>query len=185
MEQFNQDKLLHDFVSGKEKAFNVVFYDYYEPLYHRCLFIIREEVAAGDIARDALVKVWQNRDKVQNYPHLVALLFTNALNLSLNYVRNERTRIETFYDVPPEGWTSDLVSNPITYNNVLQTIHDEIAGMNSEDQLIAELLIFQQLKSKEIAELLNKNKNTMQNKTAYIFKRLKVALIGRDLPVWF
>lgn len=184
MEQYNREELLHDFKSGVIKAFNVLFYLYYESLYHRCFKITRDDVAAQDVARDTLMKVWLNREKIETYAHLEALLFLNARNLSLNYLRNEKTRKEKFYDVIPDDWTISMVSNPITYNNVLQTIQDEIASMNSEDQRIADYLIFQELKPKEIAKLLDKNEQTIRNRKNEIWKKLKDALIRRDLFIW-
>lgn len=181
MFQFNQEELTNAFKSGDIKAFNEVFKRYYVSLYRRsCFAIVADIVIAQDVARDALIKVWVNRNKVQNYQHLRALIYLNAKNLSYNHIRNEKIRKESFYDVISDEWCGRMVSDPSAYNDILQTIKDEIAVMSKEDQQIAEYLVFQQLKPKEIAELMNKNEQTVRNKKTMILKKLKYVLIKRD-----
>jgi RNA polymerase sigma-70 factor (ECF subfamily) len=181
MIQFNQEELFNAFKAGDVKAFNDVFKLYYEPLYRRSCFAIVEDIGvAQDVARDALFKVWVNRDKVQNYEHLRALIYLNARNLSFNHKRNKKARKEIFYDVISDEWCAKMVFDPNIYNDILETINKEIAFMNEEDQRIAEYLIFQQLKPKEIAELMNKNEQTVRNKKTMILKKLKSVLIRRE-----
>lgn len=180
MLQFDEEKLFNAFKSGDIKAFNKIFDLYYASLYRKpCFEIVKDTAVAQDIATETMVKIWINIHKVETYDHLRALIYLIARNLSYNHIRDEKTR-QNSYDVLSDTLRSTMVSNPTAYNNIFHTIKNEIAVMNKEDQLIAEQLIFQQLKPKEIAELMNKNEQTVRNKKTIILKKIKDALKKRD-----
>ena len=177
MVQFNQEELLNAFKAGDVNAFNEVFRLHYEALYRKpCFKIVKDAMVAKDIAREALFKVWINRDNIQNYDHFKALIYLKAKHLSFNHKRNEINRKESYYGVFSKEWCDQTVFNPITYNDILEAINDGIAFMDEEDQQIAKYLIFQQLKPKEIAQLMNKKEQTVRNKKTVILKRLRLLL---------
>lgn len=184
MKQFNKDELLHGYKSGELLAFEQVYYRYYEPLFHRSFSFVRDQMVAEDIANEALMKTWKNREKVTDYSCLEAYLFLNAKNLSLNYLRYQRIRKVKFFDVLPDDLTCSMVSNPIAYNNVLESIDEVLAGLNPEYQSIAKYLLFEDLPPNEIAVRVKKAEQTVRNIKAEIWKMLQEALKRRDLPLF-
>lgn len=183
MKQFNKDELLHGFKSGDIKAFDQVYYRYYEPLFCHSFSFVRDQMVAEEIANDALMKTWKNREKITDYACLEGFLFNNARLLSYNYLRWRKVRKVKFVDVLPDEWTNSMISNPIAYNNILEAIDEVLAGLNPEYQLIAKCWLFEELALNEIARRVNKAEQTVRNIKGEIWKMLKEAVKRMDLPL--
>ena len=84
-------KILRDLKNRQEKAFNIVYHEYYKLIYYVALKITKDETLAQDIMQDTFVKFMENIENYQDDGHLRQYLTTITRNLALNLVTKKET----------------------------------------------------------------------------------------------
>ena len=73
-------KILRDLKNRQEKAFNIVYHEYYKLIYYVALKITKDETLAQDIMQDTFVKFMENIENYQDDGHLRQYLTTITRN---------------------------------------------------------------------------------------------------------
>lgn len=81
------------FRSGDEQVFKLVFDNNYERIVGFCMQFIPEREEAKNIAQQAFVKLWTNREEVNTCNGIRAFLYTAAKTDCLNYLRHEKYKL--------------------------------------------------------------------------------------------
>jgi RNA polymerase sigma-70 factor (ECF subfamily) len=81
-------------LTGVEDTFKQYFEEYFEKLYHYAFTIVRDNDEAKDIVQTAFVKLWEKRNEVNLFASAKSYLYTSVYHLSLNSIRNNRTRAQ-------------------------------------------------------------------------------------------
>jgi len=91
-----------------EELYKQCFDRYFERLYHYAYTIVKENGEAKDIVQAAFIKLWERRNEVNMNTSTKTYLYTSVYNLSLNTIRNRKTREEHHQQMIPPGFTSWL-----------------------------------------------------------------------------
>lgn len=89
--------------AGDERAFRTLFDGLYDPLVRFALGIVRDVTAAEDLVQEAFVRTWDRRSSLAPDQPLRAYLYRIVRNLSLNHLRDDRTRQRLLDDVSLVG----------------------------------------------------------------------------------
>ncbi|MBC7829753.1 MAG: RNA polymerase sigma-70 factor [Chitinophagaceae bacterium] len=75
-----------------EDFYKQCFQDYFEKLYDYAFSIVKDNAEAKDIVQYAFIKLWEKRKEVNLLSSARPYLYTSVHRLSLNTVRNRKTR---------------------------------------------------------------------------------------------
>ncbi|WP_319503403.1 RNA polymerase sigma-70 factor [uncultured Draconibacterium sp.] len=78
------------FRSGDEQVFKLIFDNNYERIVGFCIQFIPDREEAKNIAQQAFIKLWTNREEVNTLNGIRAFLYTAAKTECLNYLRHEK-----------------------------------------------------------------------------------------------
>ena len=74
---------------GKKSAFETVYFEFFDLLYHLCLQYVGDETTAEEIVQDSFVKLWEVREQLKPDTNIRNFLFTVTKNRCLNHLRQE------------------------------------------------------------------------------------------------
>ena len=80
----------HLFKKGDEKAFAFFFDLYFNQIVGFCTEFIKDRDQAKNIAQEAFLKLWLNKEKVQKVNGIKAFLYTSAKSDCLNLFRHKK-----------------------------------------------------------------------------------------------
>lgn len=178
------DKFLWDAIKYRNDApcLELLFRRYYTKLIDFSVMIISDEDAAGEIAADVFVKIWEKRTEL-DMGNVRAYLFVMAKNMSLNYLKNKNQTLS--FEIIDET-CKEVISD---YNDPFQLLCD-IEDNRYFDNLIDQLpkrrkIIFKLnridgLKYKEIAEILGISIRSVEDQMMHAFKFFRRAMKERD-----
>ncbi|WP_163326067.1 RNA polymerase sigma-70 factor [Draconibacterium mangrovi] len=87
------------FKRGDEQVFKLVYDNNYERIVGFCMQFIPEREEAKNIAQQAFVKLWTNREEVNTCNGIRAFLYTAAKTDCLNYLRHEKYKLNYQQDI--------------------------------------------------------------------------------------
>ncbi|MGE5393542.1 MAG: RNA polymerase sigma-70 factor [Candidatus Saccharibacteria bacterium] len=160
--------------SGNETAFRELF-DLYAPGLLRFSYsILKKKELAEEVVSDVFFKVWIHRSRLPEIENFRAYLFTSSRNTALNYLdkekRNRAVQLEDI-EVPlqideicPE---SELISKELR-----EAIARAIDHLPERCKLIYSLAKIEQLKYKEIAEILDISVKTIDHQLTIAIKKI-------------
>lgn len=163
-------KILRDLKNRQEKAFNIIYHEYYKLIYYVALKITKDETLAQDIMQDTFVKFMENIENYQDDGHLRQYLTTITRNLALNLV----TKKETI--------NLDSIKEPSTNdNNNIELILTLKNTLDEDESNIVILKIIYDYNFREIAEDTNSTIGIVQAKYYKALKKLKNHFEGDNL----
>lgn len=184
MEQlFNtaDDKLVEEFMSGNEAAFDVLLKRHQDKLYSYILFIVHNEDMADDLFQETFVKAIVNlrQGRYTSNGKFYAWLTRIAHNLLIDQFRIERNDIlvrETDTE-KSEDYSSLLFDtyreNEISNEQVLTDIRRLVAHLPEAQRQVIYMRFYQDMSFKEIAEATNVSINTALGRVRYGINNMK------------
>ncbi len=160
--------------NGNHIAFNKLFTEYYPQVRFFLFGFIKDMNEASDLAQDIFIKIWLNRDSLQEVNNFKSYLFRSAKNAVLNYF--EHTLVKQHYQ---EKALHNATLQPC-YQNIIEDnlyaveleilLDIAVEKMPERQKEIFKLSRKEGLSNDEIADLLHINKRTVEN---YITKALR------------
>lgn len=184
MEQlFNtaDDKLVEEFMSGNEAAFDVLLKRHQDKLYSYILFIVHNKDMADDLFQETFVKAIVNlrQGRYTSNGKFYAWLTRIAHNLLIDQFRIERNDIlvrETDTE-KSEDYSSLLFDtyreNEISNEQVLTDIRRLVAHLPEAQRQVIYMRFYQDMSFKEIAEATNVSINTALGRVRYGINNMK------------
>jgi len=181
---YSETELVSRVAQGDVQAMRVLFGEFYPKLCFYAQSITGDAEQARDIAQDALVTCWQQRERFagQRKQQLAAYLFTVVKRDCYDYQkrvqvrRDKQPEIAAMMEVPEEGIDSAMV-----YLEVLQQIHLEIEKLPTNLAEVVRLSFFEGLSTQEIADKLQMTPNNIRVQKSRALEKLKYALLKQQL----
>lgn len=172
------------FQAGDENAFRQVF-DYYYPA---LLAFVRKLTGSHEEGEDISLKAFQalfNRCHLFNTEvNIKAFLYISARNSSLNYLKS-RKRTHELQKRFAERMMNDT-SLRYEYemkDEIVQTISNAIDNLPDECRKIFKLLIYEELKPADVAEMLQISVSTVYNQKSRALQALRIRLSENSLAL--
>jgi RNA polymerase sigma-19 factor, ECF subfamily len=164
---------LHD----DQAAYKQLFAVFYKSLLQFGISFVRSHEAAEEIVSDVFIKIWKKRAGLQRIHNLRLYLFISTKNMALNYLRTQKKPL-----LPAEHYQVQLQSVYFDPEKLMLTaemmgrVQKAISHLPHRCQLIFKLVKEDNLKYKEVAELLNLSVKTVENQMTTAFRKIGQAI---------
>ncbi|CAM4294832.1 RNA polymerase sigma-70 factor, ECF subfamily [Pedobacter westerhofensis] len=171
-------------IHDDKKAFESIFYLLNEPLIQFCMMYIHQTEAAEDIVSEVFFKCWTNRRSLSEIQSLDTYLFVAVKNQSLNYIK----KFSHIHLVQIDDSNEFELVN--TYNpqealenkELMFKLQQAIDMLPQQCQIIFRLIKEEDLRYKEVAEILNLSPKTVKNQLYRAMKKLNLVLTEHSVP---
>ena len=160
------------------KAYKELFTSLYTYLLHFAFTLVKMKQPAEEIVSDVFIKIWQKRKELEKIENLKVYLYIATKNTALNYLeKQKRTATDNidkfanhfksiYFDPEQLMITADMVS----------LIYEAIENLPSRCKMIFKLVKEDNLKYKEVAEILNISEKTVENQLAIALRKIAMAI---------
>jgi RNA polymerase sigma-70 factor (family 1) len=167
-----------------EAAFEKLFTHFYPKLLSFSLSVLSTRELAEEATEDVFLKLWQNRKTLPAIKNLNYYLFTAVKHSSLDYLsRIRRDAVFPLDDIAVEF--GDLRPNPeehLISAEAVKRIQSAVDALPARCKLIFRLVKEDQLKYREVAELLGLSIKTVETQMSLALSKVGQAL-GQEPPV--
>ena len=171
-----EDDLVHKISLGDKKAFEELYYLYYKRLCQFAYLFLPSKELCEEAVSDVFLKVWVNRAQLDPQRNVRQLLYTSVRNLAINYSQREETSSLrdniNIYEIEiqsPEPYVDEIIERE-QIHELLQRAFDELP---ERCLMIARMHFNDQLQYKEIADILNIARKTVEAQIAIATRKLK------------
>lgn len=161
-------------MKNDEAAFRQLFDMYTPGLLRFSYSILKKKELAEEVVSDVFFKVWVHRVKLPEIENFKAYLFTSSRNTALNYLDKEkRNRAVQLEDIEvPLQMDEICPETELISKEMREAIATAIDRLPERCKLIYSLAKIEQLRYKEIAEILNISVKTIDHQLTIAIKKI-------------
>jgi RNA polymerase sigma-70 factor, ECF subfamily len=177
---------LKDFINGDDRAFTKLVNRYKERIFLVVLRIVRNKDEAKDLAQDAFVKAYRNRQSFRADSGFYTWVYRIAVNLSLNYISRSRERqAESIEDSDVSNFAvePDLT---LEQEELRQAIDDAVKELPARQRTVFVLRHYEEKAHAEIAQILSITEGAVKANYHQAIQKLKGSLgayINEERPI--
>lgn len=168
---------------GDEKAFEYVFKSYYALLCTYAFDLVKDDELAEDVVQEILIKVWENRNKIDIRTSLKAYLYRSVYNHCLNLLKHiqvvknleEKYTEDTLLNVEFALLAEDKFTlDDYFYEGLERDIEEAIQSLPEQCRIIFQMSRFEDLCYEEIARKLDISVNTVKTQIRRALEKLRI-----------
>jgi RNA polymerase sigma-70 factor (ECF subfamily) len=150
---------------------------YYPRLFAFVLSLVPLKETAEEIASDVFVDIWEKRSLLKEVSRPAAYLFVCARNKALRHLQKPSISWESFDDLPNLECTLERGPHEMLISTeMLRFINEAIKSLPPKCRVIFRLVKENDLKYREVAELLHISEKTVENQMGIAFKKLSASI---------
>jgi RNA polymerase sigma-70 factor (ECF subfamily) len=161
--------------AGNEQCLAELYQLFSKRLHHFSRVITRSPEVAEEIVEDVFVKLWSNRQRINEVENLTVYLYVAVKNRSLNAISQKASELirAPFDDLDIE--TGQVVTDP--YNllitaEMMKRMQLAVDNLPPRCKMVFKLVREDGLKHREVAEILNISINTVDVQMAIAIKKI-------------
>lgn len=157
-----------------ELAFKHLFEKYADGLLRFSFSILNNKELAEETVSDVYFRIWVHREKIAEIENFKAYIYTSARNIALNYLdKGKREKVILLEDIHVSLLINDICPETELINSELkEAIGRAIDHLPGRCKLIYSLAKIDQLKYKEIAQILNISVKTIDHQLTIAIKKI-------------
>ena len=136
-----------------------------------------------DLAQEVFYELWRKKDHLVIRTSYVAYLRRAAINKALNYLRDQKIKLDDSTVVSQIKLSAPLSDEKLEAAELQKVIDSIVDQLPERCRLVFVLSRFEQMSYKEIAQEMGISTKTVENQISKALKLLKEAL-GPYLSVW-
>jgi RNA polymerase sigma-70 factor (family 1) len=152
-------------------AFKQIFEHFHEKVFNFLVFKINDAELAEDLLQDTFVRLWENRQILNEKQSITSYIFTIAGNLVLNHIRHKKVILKYSKNRTFQFLTEENPHNTIENKELNEIIVKTIDRFTDRIRMVFLLSRVEKLSYKEIAERLNIEVSTVES---HMVKALKI-----------
>ena len=162
------------FVEGRKNyAFNMIVRKYSERLYWQIRRIVLVHEDSNDVLQNTFIKVWKGLAKFRQDANLYTWMYRIATNEALNFIKKEKKQVQ----VDESALTNSLKQDPyFNADEAYEKFLLAIRKLPEKQQLVFNLKYFDELKYKEIAELIGGTEGSLKASYFHAVKKIEKEL---------
>jgi RNA polymerase sigma-70 factor, ECF subfamily len=163
---------------GNILAFESIYNLYCSKLHKFVLMYLKQEEDAEEIVQEVFIKIWQNKDKIDNNASFEPFLFTIAYNATISLLRkrvNANKSKEYIKSLQHNCYGNPIIEE-IQFKELDNTIQSLLEKLTPRQKEIYYLSRVEELSHTEIASKLNISESTVNNHLVNILRYLKTSL---------
>lgn len=158
---------------GSYKAFAQVYETFADQLYGFVLKNLKNRLLAQDIVQDTFLRLWDNRERLQDDGNLQSFIFTIAKHQIIDHFRKQVNQLQfedyiAYNEQQAEGLSPEDI---LLYDEFQQQLKESKKNLSRRESEIYELSREKNLPIKQISAQLNLSEQTVKN---YLTSALKV-----------
>jgi len=178
--QIIDSETIKKFKADDMSAFDVIYRKYSKKLYRFAYGILKVQSDAEEIVHEVFIKVWENRNKIDEYLSLESYLFTITYNTSISLFR-KKLREASFVNhlkSIQEPLQQNSVSDELEFSELKEKAEGVIDQLPERQKQIYILSREDGLSYREIADKLSISVNTVENHMVKALRFLREKLGG-------
>ena len=158
----------------KEKAFKQLVSNYKERLYWHIRKIVISHDAADDVLQNTFIKVFKGIDNFKQESQLFSWLYRIATNESISFINKRAKSSNLDISDYQQKLTSNLGSDHLFDGDQIQIILQKaIKRLPTKQQLVFNMKYFDQLKYKQISEILDTSEGALKASYFHAVKKIE------------
>jgi len=161
-----------------EVAFKELYYVHYIELYRFGKTFMHKKELAEEVLQDVFTKIWINRKGLHNIQNLRVYLFKSVKNKCLDYLEKEKLLNHFELDEVKVniGHLSRTPEDILVSAEILELINEILQTLPPKCKMIFQLVKEENLKYKEVAEILDISLKTVENQVGIALKKISYAI---------
>jgi len=174
------------FIAGDRKAYEKVYKHHYLPIYNFANGIVKNDQEAKDIAMEAFIKLWGQRDKFKDRENVKAFLWVITRNACFDYLRSIRRRNASHGEILYLSKEEERMASFKSFDfelierEVIEVL-SQIEALTPRCKDVVKLIFFHGMQVWEIAQQLNISPGTVRYHKTNAIKQLKNVLLKNNL----
>ncbi len=162
---------------SKEDAFRELLSLYKERLYWHIRKIVISHDDADDVLQNTFIKVYRNIDKFKGDSKLYSWLYRIATNESITHINRNAKRMQITNEEHQNLAINNLTADVYFEGDEIQLkLQKAIASLPQKQQLVFNMKYFDDLKYKEIAEILETSEGALKASYHIAVKKIEAFL---------
>lgn len=154
-----------------------IFKEYYGRLCFYAFQFVKDRAIAEDVAQDAFVTYWKNRDIVSNSSSAIKdYLYTSVRNYCLNILRRQKVVDRYLASRSPDDYYEDKLLHTLIESEVIDSLYKAIDALPEACRKVFILGYVNGLSNSEIADELNISIHTVKTQKQRGLKTLRSKL---------
>ena len=157
-----------------ERSFKRLFDIFAGRLYQFSFSFVKSKSVAEEVVSDVFLKVWINRSELVNIQNIKAYLFKSTYNTSLNYLDEMKRKNAVSLDDLEVDLGVDLIcpETELINKELKSIIEQSIEDLPPRCKMIYKLAKVEQMKYKDIGELLDISVKTINHQLSIALKKI-------------
>lgn len=163
--------------SHKEEAFRELIALYKERLYWHIRNIVKSHDDTDDVLQNTFIKIYRNISSFKGESKLYSWMYRIATNESLTLIDKNAKRLQITSEEIQEAAINNLASDPYFEGEAIQLkLQKAIATLPQKQQLVFNMKYFEDLKFKEISEILQTSEGALKASYHLAVKKIEAYL---------
>lgn len=175
----NEEELLQQLKSEihKEQAFRALITLYKERLYWHIRNIVKSHDDADDVLQNTFIKIFKNINNFKGDSKLYSWMYRIATNESITFINKNAKRLQISTEQAQKLAINNLASDVYFEGNEIQLkLQQAIARLPDKQQMVFNMKYFQDLKYKEIADILQTSEGALKASYHIAVKKIETYL---------
>jgi RNA polymerase sigma-70 factor (family 1) len=164
--------------NNDERAFRRLFDLYYAPLVQYSTYITGSLSLSEEIVSEVFVNVWKNRLKLTGIKNFKGYIYTSTKYKTIDYLRQSKNLV--FFSVEKHDFEEYIVlDNPedkFIEEEMTNRLDAAILKLPEKCRMIYRLVKEEQMKYREVAELLDISPKTVENQMIIAMKKIRAEI---------
>lgn len=179
MEEISDKKLVRLFKSKSQKkqAFTLIVKKHQERLYWHIRNIVLIHEDADDVIQNTFIKIWENLSNFNEDAKLYTWMYRIATNESLNFLNKSKKHKLLSIGDHEKILENTLMGDPwFNGDEAQKKLQQALLSLPEKQRLVFNMKYFQELKYKEIADILDTSVGALKASYHHAVKKIEVYL---------
>ncbi|MGL4228945.1 MAG: RNA polymerase sigma factor [Tannerellaceae bacterium] len=172
----NQDyiiKLFDDLLKDDQKAFEALYGLLYPVVYRFVRYFVQEE-DAKEIVSEVFFKIWKNRERIGKIDNKISYVYRIAKNECYDFINKNKAYETIDYDDMPVSFSlrNEESDDSLVESEMMDVFYKAVDQLPERCKLIFLMVRVDQLKYKEVAEILSISVGTIEQQMNIAIKRV-------------
>jgi len=158
----------------KNEAFEELLNQYKERLYWHIRSMLKSHEDTDDVLQNVFIKIYKNIDKFKGNSKLYSWMYRIATNESITFLNKRAKRLQISDEELQNKMINDLKSDVYFEGTEIQLkLQEAIALLPNKQQQVFNMKYFQNLKYKEMAEILDTSEGALKASYHHATKKIE------------
>ncbi|MFY0713109.1 RNA polymerase sigma factor [Seonamhaeicola sp. NFXS20] len=175
----NEEELLQQLQSSthKEQAFRALITQYKERLYWHIRNIVKSHDDTDDVLQNTFIKIYKNINNFKGDSKLYSWMYRIATNESITFINKNAKRLQITSEEAQQLAINNLKSDTYFEGDEIQLkLQEAIATLPEKQQLVFNMKYFQDLKYKEMSDILETSEGALKASYHIAVKKIETYL---------